>query len=127
MCKQITITLPTPPSELNPNSTRPHWRYKAKATKHYRKRSADEAAIGVYQLEDQEGFPLKRAVIQVTYYHPTKAFKDPDNILASLKAAFDGLVDGGILADDRDVTYPPVKRFKDADCPRVELAITEEN
>lgn len=118
----LTITMPLPPKELSPNG-RSHWRAKAKAVKSYRKRAAEEAMVSVYE-QNQDWTPLEDPHIQVTYYHKTSNFRDPDNILACLKSAIDGLVDGGIMTDDCDVTYYPVKRLKDSERPRVELKVS---
>ena len=63
--------------------------------------------------------------VTITYYHKTRAFMDRDNILASLKAAFDGFTDAGLWADDHACLYMPIRREKDADNPRVEITISE--
>ena len=121
----LEITLPLPPRELSPNG-RPHHLAKAKRVKEYRSESMMSAMCAVRDLGDSDshGFPWLEAVIQIRWFAKTKSFPDADNALASLKAAFDGLVDAGVLSDDRRVTYPPVEIAKDADWPRVELAIT---
>jgi Holliday junction resolvase RusA-like endonuclease len=66
--------------------------------------------------------PAKRVTIQATLWHKTNRRRDGDNALASLKAAFDGLVDAGILADDSGVTHLPVI-FKTG-TPKIELEVT---
>ena len=38
-----------------------------------------------------------------------KRRRDKDNLLASLKAAFDGLTDAGVWTDDSEATYLPVR------------------
>ncbi|MHC4302285.1 MAG: hypothetical protein ACYS7Y_33920, partial [Planctomycetota bacterium] len=51
--------------------------------------------------------------------------RDPDNANASLKAAYDGIVDAGLVKDDDWYTMkrlPPIQKI-DYDCPRVELKI----
>jgi len=115
--RQIRVVIDLPPDELKPNA-RPHHFAKAKAKKWYRSMSN----IAARELLNAT-MPWKEAEIRVAYHHKTRRFCDPDNILASLKSAFDGLVDAGVLADDRDVTYPPVVREHDKENPRVELTV----
>lgn len=42
--------------------------------------------------------PIKKAVVTITYFFKTKGRRDPDNFNG--KFILDGLVKGGILADD---------------------------
>lgn len=125
----LEITLPLPYRELSPNHTvgsRGQRLAKSAKVKRYRNESCEAAMVAVADLEDWRacGFPWLEAVIQIRWFAKTKPFPDADNALASLKAAFDGLVDAGVLSDDRRVTYPPVEIAKDADWPRVELVIS---
>lgn len=123
--KTLTVVVELPPNELKPNS-RPHFREKAKQKAYYRNHASEEAQVAVWKKPRTSlTMPWTEVTIKVTYYHKTKAFADRDNILASMKAAFDGLVDAGLLTDDRDVTYLPVVREHDKDEPRVELVITD--
>jgi Holliday junction resolvase RusA-like endonuclease len=46
-------------------------------------------------------------------------------MLSSLKAAFDGLADAGLIADDSGLTHLPVIVKVDKLNPRVELHIVE--
>lgn len=95
----VTIHLPLPPAALKPNA-RVHWRTKAKATKAYRE-TARWAAHAPHPLA------WKAAEIQAHFHFKQDRRRDRDNLLASLKAAFDGLVDAGLLADDSGVTHLP--------------------
>ncbi len=45
------------------------------------------------------------ATVEVVWNCTGMRHPDPDNIVASLKAAFDGLQDAGIVANDRSL-YP---------------------
>jgi len=120
---ELRITLPFPSRTLSPNG-RSHWRTKAKAVKAYRKRAADEAMVAAYENRAaRRSMPWSKATISVTCYHKTARHMDEDNIVASLKPAFDGLVSAGILTDDRDVTVLPPVRLTDRENPRVELVI----
>lgn len=122
----VTITLPLPPKELNPNkqvASRGGRMAKNRATDKYK------TAAKVQVLATVAGGwkpRWKTPTIQVEYYFPTMAFRDPDNCIATLKSAFDGLSASGLLDDDRDVTYLPVKRSKDAKNPRVVIHISDQ-
>ncbi len=68
------------------------------------------------------------ARLDVTWYGKTAQCLrlDADNIIGSLKGAIDGLVDAGLLVDDRGVSWGRPAREKDSHRPRVELKITKE-
>ena len=115
----MKITIPLPPAELSPNS-RCHWRVKAKATAAMRAISNSRTQ---FNLPDNHK-PFKSATIQATFYFRDKRRRDKDNMLASLKSAFDGLADAGLVADDSDFTHLPVVVCVDRVHPRVELEVT---
>ena len=119
MKAELTVVLSLPPKELSPNA-RPHWRAKAKATKAYR----NEARVAA--LQAMSGLPkhwhhFDKGKTFVTFYKPTFRRTDPDNLLSSLKAAFDGLVDAGLLTDDRALAHAPVHQLKSKTNPRCEI------
>ncbi len=114
----ITIDLPHPPAALKPNS-RPHWRAKARATRAYRNATL-ATALSVSRIGSK--WPSASVRIIATYRDSRR--RDRDNILASLKAAFDGLADAGIVADDADFTYEPVEIRKGKDVG-IRLVITK--
>lgn len=106
----FTFDLPLPPDELKPNS-RSHWRQKAKKTQEYRGETF-MIAHGLLVKSGMVNKPmLDKAVVQVEFYHKTSRLQDSDNIIASLKAAIDGLTSAGILNDDNNLTWLPVKRM----------------
>lgn len=113
----LTITLPLPPKELNPNG-RTHWRAKMKPKQVYRERAWLECVA-----QPGHAMGLQEATVGVRFYHRTKNHRDPDNIIASLKHAIDGIVRAGVLADDDRLTWLPVERLTDKDNPRVEITI----
>jgi crossover junction endodeoxyribonuclease RusA len=99
----IYITLPLPPRELSPNA-RAHWATKARATKRYRQAACVEAVLaGVPEA------PWTAATVLLRFFFRTRARRDRDNLLASMKAAFDGLADAGVVRDDSGLTYMPVE------------------
>ena len=64
--------------------------------------------------------------MRCVFFWGTRRKRDKDNALASLKAAFDGLVDAGIVADDVGLTHEPVEFRTSRDRPRVEITVTKE-
>lgn len=124
MNESITIILPLPPRVLSPNcvSATPGGRFaKASATKRYR-RLAKEAV----EAERVESSPWKKLSVQLRFFWRTKRKRDQDNAMASLKSAYDGIIDSGLVTDD---DYDHMKRLSpefsiDQDFPRVELVIT---
>lgn len=89
----IVIDLPLPPKVLHPNA-RPHWHVKAAATREARRQASFLASI--YRPDE----PLVMACYKLEFRLPRKM--DYDGLSSWCKAYFDGLVDGGILADDAD-------------------------
>lgn len=119
----LMIDLGLPPAELSPNS-RCHWAVKAKAVKRYR-RSA--GVIARARLGRAKAPRWRRAQVLAVFFLPDGRVRDPDNLMACLKPAWDGLVDAGILADDRGlVILPPIlKRATDEDGPGVRIVVNE--
>lgn len=115
----LRITFPIPPRVLSPNA-RTHWAVKAKATKYLRQ------SVCVLAREANAGKSSKwmSATCKVLWYAKTRRRMDRDNCLAMLKAAFDGLVDAGVLVDDCGLTHLPLEIHHDAKQPRVELLVS---
>jgi Holliday junction resolvase RusA-like endonuclease len=121
----ITITLPLPPKELSPNYTvgsRGQRMGKAAKTKKYRNAACIEVCYDIANGLVSRGW--KAADVQCTFYHKDARRRDKDNALASMKAAFDGIADAGLVSDDSALTYLPVVMLKSKDNPRVEVTIT---
>jgi crossover junction endodeoxyribonuclease RusA len=118
----ITIVLPHPPAPLRPNA-RCHWARKAKAVKAYRK-LAQMRALEALAMRNPPMW--ERATVVVIWRSTTARHPDPDNIIASLKASFDGLADAGIIENDKGL-WPerPIIETK-ARWPEVVLQIEEE-
>lgn len=115
--RYIEIQLELPPKELSPNA-RPHFMAKARLTKKYRSTAAMLA-----RLKRPEK-PWETALVQTTWYFKTNRKRDRDNLLASMKAAFDGLADGGVVGDDAGFVHlPPVIEI-DKERPRVVITIS---
>jgi len=122
----LIVTLPPPPTVLNPNRTS-HWRTKAKAVKQYR----NDAHIAAYTaLNEMDRWHSnrprwKQAVMTPKFYFRDRRRRDRDNFQAALKAACDGLVDAGVLIDDSGLATMPAEFDIDGNDPRVELHLRE--
>lgn len=97
--RRLAITLSLPPCELSPNA-RPHWTAKARAAKRYRQ-IAWLSALAV-----RLNHPMQAARITTKFYFADRRQRDPDNLLASLKPAFDGLGDARVVTNDRRRLWP---------------------
>lgn len=116
----ITIILPLPRRILSPNG-RAHFHPKAKAVKAYR-----TLAMAAARNATPGPSPRwERARALTRFFFSDRLRRDGDNLLASLKPAFDGIVDAGVLADDRGLSHEPVGVYVDRANPRVEITLTE--
>jgi hypothetical protein len=93
----IVVSVPgLPPT---PNSLRrANWHQRADQTRYWRD-LAHWAALEVMELHPGT-YPIHSAAVRVVIVAPTKARRDPDNALASIKGHLDGIVGAGLLADD---------------------------
>ena len=117
---EIRVRLPLPSPRLSPNA-RAHWRSKARDVKSYRLAAEFYGLIALQKTGDPGAWTS--ADVQATFHHPTRRQRDADNLLASLKAAFDGFADAGIVSNDRALTHLPVLQMLDRNDPRVEIRI----
>ncbi len=101
MTRSITLTFPWFPRELSPNA-RVHWAERAEATSLYREECGWMAKTQVQPNQDIHTDPPFSAPVlaTTTFYVKDKRRRDMNNLDASLKAMWDGIVDAGILADD---------------------------
>lgn len=114
MIAEVVVTLRLPDRRLSPNA-RVCWQAKSRAVKAYR-----TSAFFIGQC-----FPMrwKAAEAEATFFFRDKRRRDRDNLLASLKAAFDGIAAAGVVEDDADLTHLPVRVEVDKADPRVEIKI----
>ena len=122
--ERAIIVLPLPPRVLSPNVAQATIRgrfTKAAATKKYR-RLTNEAV----QEECIESSQWAKVVVEAEFYFKRRGRHDDENAMVSIKAAYDGIVDAGLVADDDSEhmrKMPP--EFKvDKENPRVVLTIT---
>jgi len=93
---------------------------KAAASKRYR-RLACEAV----EAEGIDTCPWPQVLVEAAFFHKTNRTRDQDNAMGALKAAYDGIVDAGLVVND---DYEHMKRGSptfgiDRDFPRVVLTI----
>lgn len=69
----------------------------------------------------------RSATAQAVFYWPDKRRRDIRNAEYALKAAYDGIVDAGLIPDDsaEHLTHLPTRFEVDRKCPRVEIILTE--
>lgn len=98
----MIIEIPLPPKELSPNGGHGHWAARARATKAHRE-VAWWKAFSVLTTNRMARCTTK-AIISVEYRCSKGAdgyvARDVQNAIIALKAAIDGLVQGGILVGD---------------------------
>jgi Holliday junction resolvase RusA-like endonuclease len=117
--ESVTITLPLPAKCLSPNA-KPHRMQLARTKAVHR----DRARWATYDALAGKVPRWARATIQAIFYHAQQRVRDQTNLLGSLKAYEDGIVDAGLLLDDEGVTWLPAIKQIDRDNPRVVLTIT---
>jgi Holliday junction resolvase RusA-like endonuclease len=120
----IRLILPLPCRRLSPNCPcgGVGARFaKAAAIKKYR--ALTRAAVEAQQVESA---PWQHTTAHVTFFFATKRRRDTDNALASLKSAYDGITESGLIPDDDSehlTRHMPAFQF-DAQNPRVEITLT---
>jgi Holliday junction resolvase RusA-like endonuclease len=89
------------------------------------KRTCKRTAMLVARSRWTQVKPMEKARVFITWDSATHQAPDPDNVIACLKAAFDGLEAAGVIRNDRDlIPMPPTIRRKQA-APAVTLDIEE--
>jgi hypothetical protein len=101
----MKVTLAWPDRALHPNS-RVHWRTRAKATK-----VAREAArvLALAAGAKAAVLPDGRLHLWIDFYPPDRRRRDDDGLLASMKAARDGIADALGIDDRRFVSHPMLR------------------
>lgn len=124
--QEIRLTLPLPAKPLHPNA-RVHWRPKADAVRAARAFARVRALEAIRGDDSTRPLPQpprwRTANAQVTFYAPDRRRRDRDGVLASLKAAFDGIADAGVIVDDSGLIHHPVLMECDTANPRIEIRI----
>lgn len=110
----IRFNYPTPPLTAN---QRLHWRKRAELTRQVRTATAYMAS---------EIPELERCAVTLTWYVADKRRRDADNLVPTLKACCDGLVDAELVKDDTPdlmTKHMPVIRYEKGCTPHLELRI----
>jgi crossover junction endodeoxyribonuclease RusA len=89
---QWTLDLPYERPPLNANQ-RLHWAKKAALTKQVR-------AASFYAAKSAGVLRCDKVRVTLTWFVRTTTRRDADNVVPTLKALCDGLVDAGIVSDD---------------------------
>jgi len=118
----IKITVPIP--QRDPNKRKSHWSQQQKIA------AADRGVGKIACIDAINRSGLKpgqlnweRARIDVRWIHPTKRFRDTQNIIDALKHVVDGFQDAGLIRDDSGISFGPVEKATDKNDPRVELVV----
>lgn len=114
----VRLPYRTPPLSLN---ARQHWGAKARATKAVRR---DVTLV----LRSQRVPAAARVEVQLGYTPRDRRRRDTDNLVATLKAIADAVVDAGIVPDDTPefMAKPePIITAPDARDPHLWLLITD--
>jgi Holliday junction resolvase RusA-like endonuclease len=126
MTDSVTIELPLPPRELSPNHTvgsRGGRLGKAAKIKKYRQLACYRTSPLILS---NDGAPWERASVACRFCFARRGRRDRDNLLASMKAAFDGITDAGLVSDDAGLTHLPVEIDYDKANPRVVVTVTRQ-
>jgi len=106
--KNVLVDLPLPPKALSPNS-RPTRRAKISAVRAYRTTAWAKA----YEATGGKRYQWRQAYVCVSFHFKDRRQRDGDNLVASLKAAFDGLVDAGLILSDAAIPHDAAGRLDD--------------
>ena len=113
----VTISLDIPPRTVHPNA-RTHWATRSRATKAVRTAAYYEA---ISATSNGSTIPPDALLnVRCRWFFRDRRRRDTDNLLAWMKAAFDGIADG-LGYDDRRFVHWPAVVDCDRDRPRVEV------
>lgn len=116
--RPILLKIDLPPAEVSPNHRALYTAEKFNAQTAYRAQVAGDARN--LRIAEKLRLPLAPPVaIRIVYVVTRAGRRDPDNLLAQLKGAIDGLVDARLLVDDsvgkltiREIGLVPVKGLR---------------
>ena len=115
---QITVTLPLPSRALHAH-TKGHWRTKAGPTQAAREMAAHSAR----QLRPP--VPFEAVTVSLCFFWPDNRRRDTLNSVQGIKPYIDGLIDAGLMADDRwqVMSIGRIVSSIDRDNPRVDITV----
>lgn len=100
---QVIVEIPLPPPETHPNK-RVHWAPKSRA----KAKQRQDAYFAAIEALGQHSPRWPVAEVEATFY--TSRRGDGDNLIAWLKATFDGLEDAGVIDNDGGFIHLPPKQ-----------------
>ena len=66
---------------------------------------------------------MRVARVTSKFFFRDRRRRDRDNLLASLKPAFDGIADARVVTNDSGMIHMPVEQYVDRPDPRVEIMV----
>lgn len=119
------IVLPWPDRRLSPNA-RMHWAHLAKVKKQARHDARILTTLALSLKQKREIAAIDGKILMtVTFYPPDARHRDDDNMIASFKAARDGIAEALGVDDKR---FRPIYKFEDPSKPgRIEVTICSNN
>lgn len=127
MPRSFTVLIVPPCTWLNANQRHSHWSQRSGPTAEWR------AAAALYTRQASVPAMERATITAVVRRADRRTDTDAQNRYPTIKAAIDGVVDAGVLPDDKDgcllaLTIRPGEPVARKDYPRglLELIITEE-
>ena len=114
----VTVSLPLPDRCLSPNA-RSHWAVRSKAAKRQHAVAFFET-VEVLEMPGVTFQPAETNGVRCRWFFRDRRRRDADNLLASMKHAFDGIAEA-LEVDDRTFVHWPAVIGYDRDRPRVEV------
>lgn len=123
MTRQLVIEIPGRPPTPN---IRRHWRTIARDNATWKATAIKCAGEAKRQWESGHRMPwkpLERATVAATFMVGTKAHRDWDNLVATVKPLLDGIVAAGILLDDSSLVIESFGPFAITHSPRATAVV----
>lgn len=98
--RSIVVRVPGRPPTAN---ARRHWRLIARDNEEWAATARAHAMQALERWEGQTGLrwhPARAATLRVVFGVHTRAVRDLDNLICSIKPELDGIVQAGLLVDD---------------------------
>jgi len=124
IAETVSLVLPLPSGLLSPN--RPVVSLRGRFARAAASKKLKRLAVEAVKSAQVESGPWPLASVSATFYHARDGRRDPDNFMAMLKAAYDGLKEAGLIVDDdwRHLRREEPQFRIDKTSPRVELVVT---
>lgn len=123
MGNSITIHLPIPPDATHPNKGKCCWQKKMRLTALQR----NDASLATHAEMVRTGIEGNWKYAKVQAFFKVSKQNDSDNLLAWLKASFDGLADAKLIVNDKNLMHfePQQEIVKGKHRREVTLVVTE--